>query len=95
MLISAIIAFFCAAGIYFIFRCIKQALLKRINASDNLSIDTLISVCGEASELEMYVRRLKSREDCGEIYLRFCEADSQTLQIADKLARKGLVKIIN
>ena len=95
MLLSSIIAFFSAAGIYFIFRCIKHFLLRRISASDGVRVDTLVSVSGEVKGLEMLVKSLKSCEDGGEIYLRCLDADEQALQIAEKLARKGLVKIIN
>ncbi|MBE7017084.1 MAG: hypothetical protein E7420_02835 [Ruminococcaceae bacterium] len=95
MLLSAIIAFFSAAGIYFIFQCVKQALLRRIAISNNLRVDTIVSVCGEAPELEMLVRRLKSCEECGEIYLRSCGADKETALLAEKLAHKGLIKIID
>ena len=95
MLLSFIIAFFSAAGIYFVFHSIKQVLLKRLNTSEGIRVDTLVSVSGEAKGLEMLVRRLNSREAGGEIYLRCLDADEETALMAEKLAREGLVKIIN
>lgn len=95
MLLSAIIGFFSAAGIYFIFQIIKQVLLKRIETSGCLRVNTLISVSGEARELEMLVKKLKNREAGGEIYLRCPDADEETALLAEKMAREGLVKIIN
>lgn len=94
MLLSVIIAFFSAAGIYFVLHCIKQALLSCVYASDNLRVDTLITVSGEAPELEMLVKKLKSREDGGDIYLLSRGCDEETALLAVKLAHKGHIKII-
>ena len=95
MLIYPVIAFFSAAGIYFVFQCIKRALLREVHASDKLRVDTLVSVCGEAPELEMLLKKLKSKDGSGKIYLRICNADSQALLMAEKLARKNHIEIIN
>ena len=95
MLICPVIAFFSAAGIYFIIQCIKRALLREIHVSDKLRVDTLVSVCGEASELEMLLKKLESQNRTGKIYLRICNADAKVLQIAEKLAQSNHIEIIN
>ena len=95
MLICAIIAFFSAAGIYFIFQCIKKALFSKIPTSAKLSVDTLVSVYGDAPELEMLLKRLKSREGSGKIYLRISSADGEIMAMAEKLAQSNHIEIIN
>lgn len=62
--------------------------------SDKLRIDTFVSVCGNAPELEIAVKKLKLRGESGEIYLRLVDANEETLLLAEKLARRGDVKII-
>ena len=95
MLIWAIIAFFSAAGIYFVIKCIKQMLYRIIHVSDKLRVDTLVSVYGEAPELEILLKRLKVREGSGEIYLRLCIKDAETKMWAEKLAAIKHIEIIN
>ena len=95
MLIWAIIAFFSAAGIYFVIQCIKQMLYRKIHVSDKLRVDTLVSVYGEAPELEMLLKRLEVWEGSGEIYLRLCIKDAETKLWAEKLAAIKHIEIIN
>ena len=95
VLLWAIIAFFAAAGIYFVLQCIKQALLRKIQLSNKLRVDTLVSVYGEAPELEMLLKNLRAREGCGNIYLRICSDDGKTKPEAEKLAAIKHIEIIN
>ncbi len=95
MLICAIIAFFSAAGIYFIFQCIKRALFRKITFSDKLRVDTLVSVYGDVPELELLLKRLKSKGECGRIYLRLCLKDAEIKLWAEKLAAINHIEIIN
>ncbi len=95
MLICVIIAFFSSAGIYFIFQCIKHALFRKITFSDKLRVDTLVSVHGDVSELEFLLKRLKSKGESGRIYLRLCLTDAETTLMAEKLAEKNHIEIIN
>lgn len=94
MLLTALISFFAAAGIFFLFQLAKKALPVKKTASENIQIYTLLAVRGRASELEGTVRELILRDEKCKILLGNCGMDEETAAIAEKLACKGDIEII-
>ncbi len=98
MLIDAVISFFAAFGIFCLLQSLKNSILSPVPKAENISLSTIITVCGTAPELEATVKALVRQRECGklcgDIVLLSRGMDRETALVAEKLARSGELKII-
>lgn len=98
MIYNFLIAFLISLCIFGLMQWAKNRLLGSVPRGRNIRLSTVIIVSGSAPELENTVKALVWLRQSGrldaEIVLRNCGMDEETASVAEKLARRGDVKLI-
>ena len=98
MLFEAIVGLFAAMGIFFLLQSIKSYIYSPVPTGENIRLETIICVGGDATNLEQTAKSLRqlygSAEVKAEIIIKDCGMDTETARRAEKLAAQKGIKII-
>ena len=98
MLVEAIVGLMAALGIFFLLQSIKSYFYNIVPTGENIGIETVICVRGNAPELEQTVKGiLHLYENAGlqaELMIKDCGMDAETALCAEKLWEQKGIKII-
>ena len=98
MVLKILFAFACCAAVCLLFWLARGYMLMPLHLGKHERLTIVLTVSGNAPELEQTVDGLcwlcSNGTLCGEIFVRDAGMNKETLEVANILSEKGIIKLI-